>query len=121
MVTVTDTLAPDLDLSTFELTEIDFANQAIFVPPGLDSYSTSVPMTTPTGASIVVSVHASLDHSTRAWSLVLQVLDPVTGSYSDDPSVGLLYPEDGTNRGVGSISYLVKPLAGLASGTMIQN
>ncbi len=59
--------------------------------------------------------------STRTLSLVLQALDPATGWYSDDPLVGLLYPEDGTNRGVGSISYLVKPMAGLPSGTVIQN
>ena len=80
-----------------------------------------VPMTTPTGASIVVNVQASLDRSTRTLSLVLQALDPATGWYSEDPLVGLLYPEDGTNRGVGSISYLVRPMAGLPSGTVIQN
>jgi hypothetical protein len=35
--------------------------------------------------------------------------------------VGLLYPNDATGRGEGSISYLVRPKAGLASGTVIEN
>jgi RHS repeat-associated protein len=121
LVVVTDILDPNLDLSTFELTEIEFANQMILIPSGLDSYSTLVPMTTPTGASIVVNAQASLDRATRSLTLILQALDPKTGWYSDDPLVGLLYPEDGSYRGIGSISYLVKPLPGLPSGSVIQN
>ena len=85
LITVTDTLDPNVDLSTFELTEIEFANQTIAIPAGLDSYSAMVPMTTPTGASIVVNVQASLDRSTRTLSLMLQALDPATGWYSEDP------------------------------------
>jgi len=121
LIQVTDPLDPNLDLSTFQLTSIEFANQTITIPQGLDQYQAQVPMTTPTGASIVVNVDASLDRSTRTLKLTLQAFDPATGWYSEDPMVGLLYPEDGTNRGVGSISYLVKPLAGLPSGTVIQN
>ena len=34
---------------------------------------------------------------------------PPTGTFSDDPLVGLLYPNDDTRRGEGSISYLVRP------------
>jgi len=80
-----------------------------------------VSMTTPTGAAIVVDVQAKLDRSNRTLSLVLQAIDPATGWYPDDPLVGLLYPEDGTNRGVGSISYLVRPMPGLSSGTVIHD
>ena len=101
-----------VELSTFELTEIDFANQTIAIPSGLDSYSAMVPMTTPTGASIVVNVQASLDRSTRILSLILQALDPATGWYSDDPEVGLLYPEDGTNRGVARSATWSSPRPG---------
>ncbi len=54
-VVVTDTLDPNLDLSTFSLSEIDFANQTIVVPPGLDNYETTVPMNA-NGTSIVVDV-----------------------------------------------------------------
>src|SRR5262249_16249271 len=118
---VTDQMDPSLDLSRLELTGIEFANQTITIPAGLDSYTSMVPMTTTTGASIVVTVQVSLDRATRTFILVLQALDPATGWYSDDPLVGLLYPEDGNNRGVGSISFLVKPLPGLPSGTVIQN
>ena len=47
--------------------------------------------------------------------------DPATGTFPEDPLLGLLYPEDGTGRGVGSVSYTVTPKAGLSSGTVINN
>ena len=68
------------------------------------------------GTSIVVNVKASLDRSTRQLTLTLDAVDPATGWFPDDPLVGLLYPDDDTGRGVGSISYRVSPLAGLAVG-----
>jgi hypothetical protein len=121
LVSITDTLDPNLDLNTFELTEIDFGSQRIVIPQGLDSYGAMIPMTTPTGVAIEVNVQAKLDRTSRTLSLALQALDPTTGTYPEDPLIGLLYPEDGTNRGTGSISYLVKPVAGLPTGTEINN
>ena len=44
-VTVTDTLDPNLDLSTFELTEIAFANQTLALPAGLNHYETRLAFT----------------------------------------------------------------------------
>ena len=44
-IVITDTLDPNLDLSTFELTEITFANQIIPVPMGLNHYEARLPFT----------------------------------------------------------------------------
>src|SRR4029453_12474301 len=37
------------------------------------------------------------------------------------PLLGLPYPNDATGRGEGSVSYAVRPRAGLPSGTVVEN
>ena len=44
-VVITDTLDPNLDLSTFQLTEIAFGDTVLTIPPGSQDYQTTVPMT----------------------------------------------------------------------------
>ena len=119
-VVVTDTLDADLDLSTFQLTEITFANQTITVPYGLDHYETTMEINA-NGTPILVEIDASLDFATRTLTLTLSAIDPLTGWFPEDPLVGLLYPNDDTGRGEGSISYVVSPRAALPTGTAIHN
>ena len=38
-------LDPNLDLSTFQLTEIAFGDTVLTIPPGSQDYQTTVPMT----------------------------------------------------------------------------
>ncbi|MFO0847615.1 MAG: Ig-like domain-containing protein [Gemmataceae bacterium] len=119
-IVVTDVLDPNLDLDTFELTEITFANQTVTVPAGLTSYETRSSMTAG-GAGILADVRATLDRATRTVTLTLQAVDPATGWFPEDPLVGLLYPNDAAGRGVGSVSYTVRPKAGLQTGTVVAN
>ncbi len=139
-VVVTDVLDEDFDLDTFELSEITFANQTIPVPYGLSHYQTQIALIGAGGSAacellagypeahvdwlngcILVDVIASLDRPTRTLTLRLDALDPDTGWWPDNPLVGLLPPNDGTGRGEGSISYLVRPKTGLPSGTRLEN
>jgi RHS repeat-associated protein len=119
-IIVTDTLAPNLDLDTFELTEIAFADQSISVPPGFNHSETTVPIKA-NGTDLLVSVQAALDRPSRTFTLHLQAIDPATGWFPEDPLLGLLYPNDDTGRGTGSVSYRVAPKTGLPSGTVIEN
>ena len=119
-IIVTDRLDDDLDLDSLQLTEITFANQSFSIPVGLNHYEAQVPFIAK-GTQIIVNVSASLNRSTRELSLTLQAVDPVTGTFPENPLVGILYPEDGTGRGSGSISYSIRPLPGLPSGTVIDN
>jgi RHS repeat-associated protein len=119
-IVVTDVLDSDLDLSTFQLTEIAFANHVITVPAGLDSYKTSVDLN-PEGKNVVVDIDVSLDPATRTLTATLTALDPTTGWLPEEVMLGLLYPDDNTGRGEGHLSYLVSPKAGLDSGTRIEN
>ncbi len=119
-IVITDALDPDLDLDTFELTEITFADHRISVPAGLSHYKATMPMTA-NGVNIQVEVAAELDRDTRQFTLTLQAIDPATGWFPEDPLVGLLYPNDSTGRGEGSISFVVRLKAGLPTGTVIEN
>src|SRR5581483_278366 len=113
-------LDQNLDLHTFALVELDFANHAIAVPDGVSYYQGTVDLR-PDGIGAIVLVEAGLDVENRVFTARFTALDPSTGWLPDDPLVGLLYPNDANGRGAGSISYVVKPKSGLPSGTIIRN
>ena len=59
-VTVTTTLDPNVDLSTFELLSIGWGSEVLSVPAGLTSYGTRVSYVQPnTGQTILVDVSAA--------------------------------------------------------------
>src|SRR5262249_28626352 len=99
-ISVTDVLDSNLDLDTFQLTDINLANISLPVPAGLSHYEATVPMTV-NGTGILVYVTADLDKSTRKLTFTLSAVDPLTGWYPEDPLIGLLYPENGSGRGQG--------------------
>lgn len=68
-----------------------------------------------------VKIEADLDLETRTLTLVITGVDPQTGWIPADPFIGFLYPNDETQRGEGSLSYIVQPKAGLAEETKITN
>src|SRR5690606_40388967 len=91
LVTISDVLDEDLDLTTFQFTEITFAGHTIAMPAGLDQYRTQVSLTVGAQlATIVVDGDARVNHETRELTLTVQAFDPLTGWFSEDPLVGLL-------------------------------
>lgn len=119
-VIITDVLSENLDLDTFELTEIGFASHTIIVPPGLSAYHTRVDLA-PEGHNCVVDITVTLDHQTRVLNAEFIALDPATGWMPEDVMTGLLYPNDETGRGEGYISCLIKPVSDLPNTTVIKN
>jgi len=119
-VVITDTLDPDLDLDTFELIDFAFGDHLVHVPPGLSDYQTRVDLR-PEGIDAVVDVSLTLDRDTREFRTEMIARDPETGWMPMDWNVGILPPNDSTGRGEGHISYFVKPLADLPTGTRIEN
>jgi hypothetical protein len=118
-VIVTDQLSPDLDWSTFRLTEFGFGNNNITVPTGLQHYETSVPMTY-NGQTFNVLIDLGINLVTGLFTAEFQSINPAT-DLPPDLLTGFLPPEDGTGRGMGYVGYIVDAMANLPTGTQITN
>jgi RHS repeat-associated protein len=118
-VVITDQLDPDLDWSTFQLTELGFGDRIILVPPGRQYFETTVEMTF-NGKTIEVQIEAGIRPVEGEVFAIFQSIDPGT-FLPPDVLTGFLPPEDGTGRGMGHVSYMVRPKTGLATGTEIRN
>ena len=60
VVNITDPLDADLDLSTFELTELAFGSHVITLPSGLNYYTTTVDLQ-PEGTDLLVEIGGEVD------------------------------------------------------------
>jgi RHS repeat-associated protein len=118
-VVVTDNLNANLDWSTFRITEIGFGDQFIPVPPNSQYFETQHACTV-NGHELLVDIFAGIDPATGQAYCRFYSVDPATG-LPPTVDIGLLPPEDGTGRGKGWFSFIVKPKAGLPSGTAIRN
>jgi hypothetical protein len=118
-VTISNPLSTSFDWSTFELTEIAFGDRFIAVPSGTQHF-TRVEKMTYNGVSFDVQIEAGIHLATGEAYAHFISLDPVTG-LPPAVDVGFLPPEDGSGRGQGHVSYVIKPKAGLANGTEIRN
>lgn len=117
VVTVTQTLDADLDLSTFKFTGFGFGDTFIDASgePLGSSYSTIYDATATLG--VKVKIEASLNLNTRVLTVVYTSLDPNTNDIPLDPLAGFLPPNTTDPKGAGFLTYVVRPKAGLASGT----
>jgi len=120
LVTITDPLDERLDWSTLELDAIQFGDRVVEVPSGLQAYDRRVDLR-PFGNDLLVDVKARFDRETGRLSWLLEAIDPATGEFTEDPFAGFLPPNDALHSGEGSVSFRIKPRAGLASGTAIPN
>jgi RHS repeat-associated protein len=119
IVTITDPLSDNLDWSTFELTEIGFGDVRLVVPKGTQHYETSVPMTF-NGASFDVQIEAGIHLQSGEVYAYFYSIDPFSG-LPPPVDAGFLPPEDGTGRGQGYFSFIVRALEGLSPGTETRN
>jgi len=118
-VDVTDQLDPNLDWSTFALTEVGFGDNVIIIPTGSQYYQTTVPVTY-NGKTFDVEIELGLNADTGQVYAHFLSIDPNT-ELPPDVLTGFLPPENGTGRGEGYFSYTIQPKAGLSTGTQIRN
>ena len=118
-VSVVDQLDSDLDSSTFELTEVGFADHVLAVPRGSQYFQTTMPVTYD-GRGFEVQIQIGIDLSAGKVRAQFMSIDPATG-LPPDVLTGFLPPEDGTGRGMGYFTYIVQPKAGLPTGTEVRN
>ena len=72
------------------------------------------------GQTFDVEVEAGIHTGTGEAYATFQSIDPNT-MLPPDVLTGFLPQEDGTGRGMGYISFLIQPKAGLPTGTQIRN
>ena len=118
-VTVSDFLSTDFDWSTFQLTDVGFGDTLISIPPNTQHFQTTRSMTY-NGQTFDVLIELGIRLATGEVYAIFQSVDPNTG-LPPDVLTGFLPPEDGTGRGLGHLSYSVKPVAGLPTGREIRN
>jgi sugar lactone lactonase YvrE len=106
-----------LDLSTFNLGAIQFADRIVAVPSGLKSFSTDVDLRP--AKNLIVRIKAGLTGSIVNWAFT--GLDPATGQLTTDATLGFLDPDKTAPQGLGTVSFNIKQNAGLAIGTPINN
>ena len=119
IVEIADELDEDLEWTTFMLTEIAFGDDLVEVPEDTQHFETTVPMTYG-DVDFEVHIDAGIHLATGEVYAKFYSVDPVTG-LPPAVSVGFLPPEDGTGRGQGHISYIVRSKEGLEPGTEIRN
>jgi uncharacterized repeat protein (TIGR01451 family) len=123
-VFVTDILDPDLNWSTFQVTEIAFGDRMLAVSEGMGGFYARavVPDYRPEkDQSWWVEVTAEIDYQAGQVLWTFRTLDPVTGRLSEDPLAGFLPPNDETGRGEGHVMFSIKPKAGAPVGTRVTN
>lgn len=119
VVTVTQTLDSDLDLSTFRFTSFGFGKFLHNVPDNLGgtSYSTVVDAVSVVG--VKVRIDASLNPSTRQLTVVYTSLDPNTNDLPIDALAGFLPPNVNDPEGDGYLTYQVSPKSTVTNGTRV--
>jgi hypothetical protein len=119
-VIVTDALdAERLDLETFTLGPITFADVTLTPAPGVQSWSGGMDLRPE--QNLIVGVDAALDLETGVATWRFRSLDPDTLELTDDPVAGFLAPNVTPPEGDGSVSFTVAPQAGLADGETVCN
>jgi len=118
-VEVVNPLSTNFDLTTFELTGIGFGDRYYAIPVGSRHYVTTTAMSLD-GVDFEVQIEAGIREATGEVYARFRSIDPLTG-LPPPVDVGFLPPEDGTGRGQGHVSYLIKAKPGLPTGTEIRN
>jgi RHS repeat-associated protein len=116
-VVVTQDLDSNLDLDTFEFSDLGFGDITVTVPTGRQFYSTRLDLRSTRG--VFVDITAQLDRATRKASWTFLALDPETMDLPSDPAVGFLPPDKTTPEGEGFVSFSARAKAGLPSGTRL--
>ena len=108
-------LDSNFDPRSFRLGDLQIGNIQVHVPTGVGSFQSDFDFTQSKGYILRASAGIDLSSNTLTW--LLQAIDPLTGEVIQDPTKGLLPPDDSQGDGRGFVSYTATPKAGLPTGT----
>ncbi len=118
IVIILDTLDKTVfDLSSFEFGNVSVGNKIYNVPRGRQQFVMERNLAPQ--RDMKVRVNASLDIATGIVEWQFTSIDPLTGKIPD--FFGFLPPNVAHPNGEGSVTYTIKPHAGLADGTVMRS
>jgi CARDB len=108
----------DLDPHTFRLGDLTIGDIKVHIPSDRALFQGDFDFTRSRG--FILRVSAGVDTSTAQATWLLQAIDPDTGEVIQDPSIGLLAPNNAQGIGVGKVGYTIQPKLDLPTGTVIK-
>jgi uncharacterized repeat protein (TIGR01451 family) len=123
---IIDYLDSDLDWTSFQYGQLAYSDHQVSLPNNTLSFEMRdlPPLSIVTGATegaMAIDINASLDPQTGKVEWRLKAIDTGTEMFPDDPLAGFLPPEDGSGRGMGFVTFSIKPKVGVTSGISITN
>jgi hypothetical protein len=115
-----DPFDPKLDIRSFRLGQVAFNHYSVTVPPNRSFFQTRLPLSDQ-ASNIVADIGVGVDVTTGKATWTLTAIDLNTGAEPVDPNFGLLPPDVTNSVGEGYVTYTIKPVAGLPTGTVITN
>ena len=117
VVTVTDTLDPNLDPTTFEFGDVGFSGIDVHIPEGQKSANVRVDLSATKGYYVDISAAFNVSTGLATWTFT--TIDPKTGDVPSNLLVGFLPPDVTAPQGEGYIRYRVSPRSGLHTGDQV--
>ena len=116
-VRIVTPLDENLDPRTFQLGDIRVGEITVHVPDGRGLFQGDFDFSEALGFLLRVSAGVDLQSNTATW--LLQAIDPLTGELVQDPSKGLLPPNNAQGHGAGFVSYSIQASETGATGTTL--
>jgi RHS repeat-associated protein len=114
---VTEQLDPNLDWTTFQVSDFNISGTTYHVPANSGSYSTRLDLTTTLGIYLDVTAGINLTTGVVTWTFTS--IDPKTGDLPSDIFTGFLPPDKTPPQGEAFVTYTIRPKAALAPATAI--
>ena len=106
-VRVVTQLDDDLDIYSFRLGDINIGKIDVNIPSDRALFQGEFDFTESEG--FILRVSAGIDQFSREATWLLQAIDPLTGELLQDPSRGLLAPNNARGDGDAFVSYTILP------------
>jgi hypothetical protein len=116
-VRVMQQLDEDLDLRTFFLGDITLGPITIHLGEGRGAFTGDFDFVEELGVVVRVTAGVDVLSGTALW--ILTAIDPLTGLPVEDPTLGLLHPNDDHSQ-AGSVSYTIRPWPDTESGAAVE-
>jgi hypothetical protein len=116
-VFITQTLDSDLNAKSFRVGNFGIGDKVFEVPAGKSFYQTRIDLTETRGVFVDVIVNVNTSTNTISWNFIS--IDPATGQPPEDASLGFLPPNVNSPEGEAFVTYTVRPVTGVTTGTVI--